>query len=71
MGGHHATLLPEDFCIPQVDAIALGEGEVVFPGLVEAMSKGSRRRGLRAVPNLIWQDRQGGFVRNATVPVCR
>src|SRR3989339_186697 len=31
VGGHHATLLPGDFCLPCVDAVCLGEGEVVFP----------------------------------------
>jgi radical SAM superfamily enzyme YgiQ (UPF0313 family) len=68
VGGHHATLLPGDFCIQQVDAIALGDGEAVFPGLVDAVSKGSARRGLRDVPNLVWQDREGNFVRNAALP---
>ena len=61
VGGHHASLLPEDFFLPQVDAIALGEGEVAFPALVEALAEG---RTLSAVPNLIWRDEGGGFVRN-------
>jgi radical SAM superfamily enzyme YgiQ (UPF0313 family) len=68
VGGHHATLLHQDFAIPQVDAIALGEGEVVFPGLVEALAAGSDRRKLQDVPNLIWQDDDGRFNRNALSP---
>src|ERR1035437_4277594 len=40
MGGHHASLIPEDFFLPDVDAIALGEGELVFPQLVQAIEAG-------------------------------
>jgi radical SAM superfamily enzyme YgiQ (UPF0313 family) len=60
VGGHHATLLPEDFRLPQVDAIALGEGELVFPELVQTLAEGGD---LSAVPNLIRRS-GGGFVRN-------
>jgi radical SAM superfamily enzyme YgiQ (UPF0313 family) len=62
IGGHHASLLPEDFLQPYVDAIALGEGELVFPQLVSALSAG---RDLKAVPNLIWRDRGGSFMHNS------
>ena len=61
VGGHHATLMPEDFLLPQTDAVALGEGELVLPALLAALAAG--RRDLADVPNLIW--RQGDtFVRN-------
>src|SRR5690606_21921845 len=53
VGGHHASLLPEDFFIPQVDAVALGEAELVFPQLLEALEG---RRKLSEVPNLTWRD---------------
>ena len=53
VGGHHATLLPGDFFLPQVDAIALGEGERVFPDLVRAVAQG---KSLGDVPNLISRD---------------
>jgi len=62
VGGHHASLMPGDFHLPQVDAIAIGEGEVVFPVLIEALEKG---KGLREVPNLVWRDANGQFVENA------
>ncbi|HAU37209.1 MAG TPA: B12-binding domain-containing radical SAM protein [Phycisphaerales bacterium] len=62
VGGHHATLMPEDFYIPEVNAVALGEAEIVFPALIGAVADG---RGLKSVPNLIWQDADGRFVRNA------
>lgn len=61
-GGHHATLLPQDFSLPQVDVVAIGEGEIMFPGLVRAAAE---RRGFDRVPNIVWQDREGAFVRNA------
>ncbi|MGB2822098.1 MAG: radical SAM protein [Phycisphaerae bacterium] len=64
VGGHHCTLMPEDFQIPQVDAIALGEGEFVFPDLVRAVAA---RQSLAGVPNLIWRNRDGRFVRNPRV----
>lgn len=62
VGGHHCTLMPEDFQIPQVDAIALGEGEFVLPDLVEAVQAGGA---LARVPNLIWRAKDGRYVRNA------
>lgn len=61
VGGHHASLLPEDFFIQQVDAIGVGEGELVFPKLVLALAGG---RKLEDVPNLIWRNGNGEFVRN-------
>ncbi|MCP4707855.1 MAG: hypothetical protein GY869_04455, partial [Planctomycetes bacterium] len=61
VGGHHATLLPEDFFLSQVDAIAIGEAELMFEELAGAVAD---RRGLGKVPNIIWQDRHGQFVRN-------
>ena len=62
VGGHHATLVPEDFFVPQVDAVAVGEAEVMFRELVEAVAD---RRGLQGVPNIFWRTRDNQFVRNA------
>ena len=61
VGGHHCTLMPEDFQIPQTDAIAIGEGEFVLPELVATLAAGGN---LANVPNLIWQNHDGRFVRN-------
>lgn len=61
VGGHHASLLPEDFRIPQIDAIVLGEGELTFPMLIDAVSG---HRPLHDMPNLIWQDAEGVFIEN-------
>ncbi len=65
VGGHHCTLMPEDFMIPQVDAIAMGEGEFVLPPLIQELSKPNHiRPNLANVPNLCWRGRDGRFVRN-------
>ena len=61
IGGHHAGLIPQDFFDPAVDAIALGEGELVFGQLIEALDRGTS---LAGVPNLIRRTGDG-FVRNA------
>jgi radical SAM superfamily enzyme YgiQ (UPF0313 family) len=61
VGGHHATLLSEDFQTSSVDAICLGEGEFVFPQLVAAVEAGQN---LSGVPNVIWRDDGGRFVHN-------
>lgn len=50
VGGHHASLLPADFYYPYVDAIVLGEGEVVFRDLVRKVDGGEE---LTAVPGLV------------------
>jgi radical SAM superfamily enzyme YgiQ (UPF0313 family) len=60
-GGHHATLLPEDFSLPQVDAVAIGEAEVMFAPLVRAVED---HLSLHDVPNIVWQNREGAFIRN-------
>jgi hopanoid C-3 methylase len=61
VGGHHATLMPRDFYLPSVDAVGLGEGEAVFPQLVDSLKRGGD---LKHVPNLIWRDGDGRFVHN-------
>jgi len=73
VGGHHATLMPEDFMIPQVDAIAVGEGEFVLPALVNELDRRKNRRPVLAnVSNLIWRNRDGRFVRNhREIPSCK
>ena len=61
VGGHHATLLPQDFFVPQVDAIAIGDAERMFADLVAASAD---RRGLESVSDLVWKDGDGDFIRN-------
>jgi len=61
VGGHHATLLPQSFFVPQVDAIAIGEAELMFGELVRAVAD---QCDLNSVPNIVWRDHNGIFVHN-------
>ena len=58
VGGHHASLLPEDFFLPAVDAVVVGEGELTFAELVGALA---RSADLAEVPNIIYRDADGDF----------
>lgn len=49
VGGHHATIVPEDFNRPGVDAIVVGMGEVTFRELVETLTLG---RDIREIDGL-------------------
>lgn len=49
IGGHHASMIPEDFNIPDINAIVLNQGYTSFPALVEAYEECSD---LRKVPGL-------------------
>ena len=40
VGGHHATVLPEDFCVPSIDVIVRGEGVFAFREIVRRYEKG-------------------------------
>ena len=46
VGGHHASLCPQDFDLPSVDFVVVGEGEVTFPELVDALEAGRDYRGI-------------------------
>jgi radical SAM superfamily enzyme YgiQ (UPF0313 family) len=39
VGGHHATLMPQDFQRPEIDAIVVGEGVYSFRELVETLER--------------------------------
>jgi len=41
VGGHHATLMPQDFNREFIDVIVIGEGEITFPELVEVYQTGN------------------------------
>lgn len=61
VGGHHATLLPRDFALPYVDAVAVGEGETMFGKLAHAVEHRCR---LDTVSSLLWQNPDGAFILN-------
>jgi radical SAM superfamily enzyme YgiQ (UPF0313 family) len=50
LGGHHATILPEDCRIPQLDAIVRGEGCGPFSKIIENMTSG--KNSLFSIPNV-------------------
>ncbi len=49
VGGHHASLCPGDFDAPYVDFVVVGEGEVTFPELVDALEAGREYREIRGL----------------------
>ncbi|HEY96198.1 MAG TPA: radical SAM protein [Dehalococcoidia bacterium] len=40
VGGHHATIIPEDFLSPSIDLIVMGEGVFTFKEIVTRFEKG-------------------------------
>lgn len=40
VGGHHATIMPQDFNVPSIDAVVIGEGVSIFRDIVEHKEKG-------------------------------
>lgn len=58
VGGCHATVVPEDFHEPNVDVVVIGNGDRIFPDLVDRLSHHGDPGG---VPDL-WVRRNGRFV---------
>ncbi|MEK6443844.1 B12-binding domain-containing radical SAM protein [Pseudonocardia sp. T1-2H] len=46
VGGHHATLLPDDFFEPPVDHVVVGEGTAPFGALLEQIGSGGSGTGI-------------------------
>jgi len=44
VGGHHASLSPKDFYVPEIDAVVVGEGEVTTRELVGCLERGDDPR---------------------------
>lgn len=66
IGGIHASLMPEDFHLPYVDAVAGGEAELNFPQLVEAVDSHSS---MKDIPDISWRNADGKFVSNPSGPM--
>ena len=49
VGGHHATILPEDFLSPFIDLIVIGEGVFVFKEIVTRLNKGKPFDGIPGI----------------------
>jgi radical SAM superfamily enzyme YgiQ (UPF0313 family) len=58
VGGHHISLSPEDLFIPEIDGIAYGEAEDIFPLIVRELGAG---RSLERVPYVYYRDADGRF----------
>lgn len=72
VGGLHASLLPEDFQHPYVDAIVVGEGERTFKDLLEVLDRtGPTSPGdaLAAVAGLAWRRGENEWTFNKARPL--
>lgn len=67
VGGYHASLVPEDFDLPAVDVIVVGEGEETFAELVDCLGQ---RDDLAKVRGIVYR-RQGRAVATALRPLAR
>ena len=50
VGGHHATILPMDFCTPFIDVIVAGEGVLPFREVIARLEK---KTDLSAIPGAV------------------
>jgi radical SAM superfamily enzyme YgiQ (UPF0313 family) len=58
-GGPHATMVPVDFNLPDVDVVVMGDGEIKFKQIIRALEKGKREE-LAGIPGIGWHG-PGGF----------
>jgi radical SAM superfamily enzyme YgiQ (UPF0313 family) len=49
VGGHHATVVPEDFLCPSIDLVVIGEGVFAFKEIITRFERGERFDGLPGV----------------------
>ena len=59
VGGHHASLSPQDFYAPSIDGVVIGEGEVAFREIVSALDAG---KDLHKIPGLALNRPAGIFM---------
>lgn len=60
VGGHHATVMPDDYDIPSIDAIVRGEGCAPFTAILDRVERGE---GLAGIPQVLLPG--AGFDREA------
>jgi radical SAM superfamily enzyme YgiQ (UPF0313 family) len=65
VGGHHATLMPEDFFEPEIDFVVCGEGVRPFRTLLQALGKNVPVRGIPGV----WSRVDGTFISGGDQPL--
>jgi radical SAM superfamily enzyme YgiQ (UPF0313 family) len=61
VGGHHATLSPQEFEVPEVDALCVGEGEETLLELVDHLDAGGDHNDLAHINGLRYQTADGGW----------
>jgi hopanoid C-3 methylase len=49
VGGHHATVMPEDFLVPEINVVVLGEGVFTFRKIVERFQEGKGFEGIQGI----------------------
>ncbi len=62
VGGHHATVAPADFLVPEIDLVVIGEGIEPFREIVRRYESG---QGFEGIPGLVVRSEQGGAISNA------
>src|SRR3989339_985946 len=67
VGGHHATMVPNDFNNPAVDVIVIGDGEVTFPELFEAHAQ---KKDFSSVAGIVFRNAGGAFEATRPRQVC-
>jgi radical SAM superfamily enzyme YgiQ (UPF0313 family) len=65
VGGHHATVMPEDFSSPHIDLIVMGEGVFAFAEIVSRFERGA---GFDGIPGLAFV-KNGGLTRTGQAPL--
>jgi len=49
VGGHHATILPEDFHLPYIDLVVMGEGVIAFREIINRYKNGETYENISGV----------------------
>ena len=65
VGGHHATVAPQDFASPYIDLVVMGEGVFVLREVVTRLERGLEFDGVPGVAFV----RDGALVKTAPMPV--
>jgi len=63
-GGHHATLEPEDYFVPYIDYVVIGEGTRPMGALLDRVEKGEA---VRDIPG-VWARQDGEFAYGGETP---
>lgn len=67
VGGHHASLFPNEFLDASIDAVVIGDGEIAFRELVDAYGQGSDLAGIPGVAYAAGEGRT--LIRNEKRPL--